>query len=135
MNLKDYLIDDVTFVLEKDGKVHTFNKRGIAPILDLLSDNKELLNQADVADRVIGKAAAMLLAKANIKSLYTVVISEHAIPVLEEYNIPYSYKEKVPYIINRTNTGMCPMEECSMSIASIDEAEEKLRARLKELAG
>lgn len=41
---------------------------------------------------------------------YADIISEYAIPVLEEKNIKYQYETKVDYIRNKDNTGMCLME-------------------------
>ena len=63
-----------------------------------------------IADKVIGKVAGSILAVAGVKEIYADVISEYAIPILEENHIQYAYKEKVKYIINQTKTGMCPME-------------------------
>ena len=41
--------------------------------------------EADVADFVIGKAAALR----KVGSIYARLISEHAIKVLDKYQIPY----------------------------------------------
>jgi hypothetical protein len=111
----------------------TSNKRGIAPILELLDTNKDFLKGAIVADKVIGKAAALLLIAGGIKELYAHIISEHAIKVLNQQNIPYDYKEKVPYIINRTQTGMCPMESQVLCLEDANEAVYVLKAALVEL--
>lgn len=47
---------------------------------------------------------------AGVKEIYADVMSEYAIPVLNENGILYEYLEKVDYIKNKDNTGMCPME-------------------------
>lgn len=65
---------------------------------------------ASIADKVIGKLAVSLLVVAGIKEVYADILSEYAIPVLEQNNIKYEYKTKVPFIINKDHTGMCPME-------------------------
>ncbi len=71
---------------------------------------KTLFNGAIIADKVIGKVAGSILTVAGVKEIYADVISEYAIPVLEENHIKYEYREKVQYIINQEKTGMCPME-------------------------
>ena len=38
------------------------------------------------------------------------MLSKFAIPVLEENNINYEYKNMVDFIQNNDKTGMCPME-------------------------
>ena len=75
-----------------------------------LGENENALKEAVIADKVIGKVAGSLLAVAGVKEIYTDVISQYAIPVLEENNVKYEYNEKVEYIINQAKTGMCPME-------------------------
>lgn len=115
-------------VVQKEEIIHTSNKNGLMPILDLYDYNKNILSNASVADKVIGKAAALLLADANIKELYADLISENAIPVLDNSNIKYIYNKKVKEIRNKDNTGMCPMEELSLRSKDADE----LIAKIKE---
>ena len=68
------------------------------------------MNHYLVADKVIGKVAASLLAVAGVKEIYAEVMSKLAIPVLEKNNIKYEFNNKVEYIKNKDNTGICPME-------------------------
>ena len=130
--LKDKLNGDVTLVISKNGEIITSRYHGVRPVLQFLSEG-DLLEDADVADRVIGKASAMLLIKGKVKSVYGQVMSEAAIQTLEAYGIPYSYGEKVPYIVNNDGTDMCPMEKTVRDIDSLEEAEIALRNKVKEL--
>lgn len=107
---------EATCAVQKDGKLFFSKEHGIKPLLDWLEE-PDFFRDATVADRVIGRAAALLLIYGGIRELYAQVISEHAARALEEYHIPFSYSEKVPYIINRTNTGMCPMEQRVLQIS------------------
>lgn len=86
-----------------------YNDR-ITDIKSILQENTNALKGAIIADKVIGKVAGSILAVAGVKEIYADVISKLAIPVLEENNIRYEYLNKVDYIVNKTNTGMCPME-------------------------
>ncbi len=97
-------------VAYKNGKIKEYYQNQIKDIKDILKEDKNALKEAVIADKVIGKVAGSILALAGVKEIYTDVISEYAIPVLEENYIKYEYKEKVKYIINQTKTGMCPME-------------------------
>ena len=134
MNPKDYLKDDITFVVLNHHQIHTSKMHGIRPVLDFLEAHSELLVNSEVADRIIGKASAMLLAKANISFLYAQVLSEAAIPILEKYAIPYEYGTLTPFIENRTKTGMCPMEETVKDIDDLDEAFIALKNKVMELS-
>lgn len=133
MSAKDYLINEITLAVEKNGRVYISGLRGIKPVLNFI-DEGNILNGASVADRIIGKASAMLLVKAGIKELYAEVLSESGEAILKKYNIPYSYGSKVEYIVNRTNTGMCPMEMTVKDIDDLNEAEVALRNKVRELA-
>lgn len=125
--------ENVTFAaITKAGAV-TSAQRGIAPIMNLLQKDVKSLQGAFVADRIIGKAAALLLIKSGITKLYAGVISRHALDVLEESDIEVEYKDYVPYIINRKGDGMCPMEECVLHTNDAQEAYELLCKKLEQL--
>lgn len=119
--------NDYTFALINGGKTFTSDKRGIAPILMLLDTSPELLKNAVIADKVIGKAAAMLLVYAGISQLHTVTISELAIDTLKNFDIQFSYENVVPQIKNRSGDGMCPMEASVMYVEKPEKAYEILK--------
>ena len=97
-------------VAYENGEIKEYYQDRIKDIKDILKENENALKGAVIADKVIGKVAGSILTVAGVKEIYTDVISEYAIPVLEENHIKYEYKEKVQYIVNQTKTGMCPME-------------------------
>lgn len=131
---KKALLDrQATFVLVNGDVMLDSHKRGVAPILDLLSDNPSALEHAVIADKVIGRAAAFLLVQGGIDALDTHLISEHAMGVLEKYDIPFTYDQKVPFIVNRDGTDMCPMEKCVLGIDDPETARDAVLTRLAEL--
>ena len=97
-------------VAYRNGEIKEYYQGRIKDIKDILKENENALKGAVIADKVIGKVAGSILALAGVIEIYTDVISEYAIPVLEENHIKYEYKEKVQYIVNQTKNGMCPME-------------------------
>lgn len=97
-------------VMFENGEIKEFYSKRVQDIVSLLKENKDSLNGAVVADKVIGKVAASLLVVAGVKEIYANTISEFAIPVLEQNDIKYEYKNRTKYIINNDKTGMCPME-------------------------
>ncbi|WFA09371.1 DUF1893 domain-containing protein [Tissierella sp. Yu-01] len=112
---KEYLLkNDLNFVIVKDGQViEESSSRGIKPIYETYKNNVKYFEGASVADRVIGKAAAMFLVSGGIKELYTDLISELAIEILENDDIVVNYSKKVPMILNRAQDDMCPIEKLS----------------------
>lgn len=97
-------------VMFKDGTIEEFYNPRVKDIVSILRENKYALKDAYVADKVIGKVAGSILTVAGVKEIYTNTISEYAVPVLENNNVKYEYKNRVEYIINNDKTGMCPME-------------------------
>lgn len=97
-------------VYYSNGVIKEYYQDRVKDIKEILHENEKALKGAIIADKVIGKLAGSLLAISGVKQIYADVISEYAIPVLKEYNIEFNYKTKVPFIINKDNTGMCPME-------------------------
>ena len=97
-------------VCYENGEIKEYYQDRITDIKNILREDSNALKGAIIADKVIGKVAGSILVVAGVKEIYTDVISEFAIPVLENNNIKYEYLKKVDYIRNKDNTGMCPME-------------------------
>ena len=111
-------------VLKKD------DRRGIGPMYDIATSERPLSDGSSLADKVIGKAAAMLAVDAGIDRLYATVISEEAEKVLSDANVEYHFKTMVPFIQNREKTGKCPMERLAGGLEFGET--EVLKERLKE---
>lgn len=114
--------ENLTLAIVKDGKLIFSSKdKGIKPLYIAATEKKEELEGSSVADRITGRAAAMLCAHGEIKQLKTGLISDNAVNVLKETNILYEYDEKTTYIKNRDKTGMCPVETLSLKANNINE--------------
>jgi hypothetical protein len=124
-------------VVAKDGAVVlTRTGRGIRPLYEIVSNPEygSLLAGAAVADKVVGKAAALLCAAARVKEVYAALLSEPAANVLAAKAIPFACGEKVPLVLNRTRTDICPIEKLAASIdtpAILLEAVAKFLARME----
>lgn len=121
-------------ILTKDGRMLESARPGVAPLTDWLQKDPELLRGASVADRVIGKAAALLMLYGGVKEVYADVISEHAALCLGERCVPFYEGERVPCIVNRTRTGMCPMEKLCLDTNLPREAYARVLRKQEELA-
>jgi len=118
--------------VKKGGKVFTSFDRGVKPLLYLLENEKGFLKGASVADKVIGKAAALLMVSGEIKEVHTGIISEPAMKVFEKHNIPFFFDTKVERIVNRKGDGLCPMETLCLDVEEPTEAFERIKAWLRE---
>ena len=93
-----------------NGEVYAFSRPGVEDLLDLYRNRRPLLKGALVADRVVGRAAASILAMAGISELYAETISRPALEMLDAMRIEVSCGKVVAYIKNRAGDGICPME-------------------------
>ena len=122
-----------TIAVVSNGEVFTSQERGVKPLLHLLTEKKGFLKGASVADKVIGKAAALLMVLGEIKEVHTLIISEPAIKVFEKYNIPCYYDKKVERIVNRTGDGLCPMETLCLDVDNPMDAFTKIKEKISKM--
>jgi len=124
--------DKLTVVLVKDGKILSKKtSRGIRPVVELVEEFGNKLQGCVLADKVIGKAAAMICAAHRIEAVFAKVISMEAKRLLDESSIEVDYEKIVPYILNRNKNGKCPMEKISESTGNYNELIKKIMAFLK----
>jgi hypothetical protein len=119
-----------TCVLCKGEIIYTSTERGIKPLLDWL-DSGINLKGFSAADKIVGKAASFLYILLEVKEVYAHVITEEAIKLLTEFGINTQYDVCVKNIINRTGTGICPMEETVRELSVPADAEKALRKKCK----
>lgn len=130
---KNLLKDKVTFAAVSEKGTYISEKRGVAPILEKIDSDPEFFVGADVADRVIGKAAAMLLEKYGAAEIYARVTSDYAIAYLKDKNVNFAYDKRVEYIINRAGTDMCPMEKSVLNVDNAEDGERLIRNKIKSM--
>lgn len=106
---------------------------GVKPIITPMRQNREFFKGKEVADTIIGKAAAMLLVLSGAKAVYGKVMSKGAVQVLKDHGIEISYETLVEYIENRAGNGMCPLEDSVKDEEDIHIAYNKIEKRIEEL--
>lgn len=120
-----------TCVLRQGDHIYQETSNGILPLLTFVEEGK--LKHSCVADKVIGKAAAMVMVYGGVKEVFALTISEHAYQYLVAHQIPVTFETKVPYIVNRHQTGMCPMEETVLHMEDEEAAYTILREKVKNM--
>ena len=126
--------NNYTFVLlNGNDTIITSNKKGIIPLMEIIQKNENLLNNSVVADKVIGKAAALLMTGFKVRALYTDLMSQKAIEVLKQSSIIYQYQKCVDYVQNRAKNGQCPMEKLTKDIFDYRIAYQRILQYYKEV--
>lgn len=118
-------------VIKENTIVKTQCDRGIGPVIRLYESG--ILKDAFVVDKIIGKAAAMVLTLGGIKGCYGVTMSASAVKWLKEHHVTVQYETCVEAIVNRTGDGICPMEQTVQEIENADIALTALREKMAEL--
>lgn len=131
---KSFLKDGATFALVGGDKVITCNRRGIAPLLEFAESGK-ILSGFSVADKIVGKAAAMLYVLMGAEEVYAEVMSRAADGVFARFGVAHSCETLVDFIVNRRGDGVCPMENAVKDITQPAQVVPVLRATLNALSG
>ena len=97
-------------VAYQNGTIKEYYQNRILDLVSILKENETALKGSTIADKVVGKVAASVMAVVGVSKLHANTLSKIAIPVLEQAGITYSYGKVVDYIKNKDKTGMCPME-------------------------
>ena len=126
--------ENYSLVIAKSEKiVFATRQSGVSGFLQAIDKfSKDDLASSFVADRVVGRAAAMLCVYCCVKAVYAVVLSETGKEVLEKNSIPFQFESLVPNILNRQKTATCPFEQIVSSISKAEEAYKKLKSCVKK---
>lgn len=124
----------LTLVIVKNGKT-IFETRGhrISGFLDAIEQLGEKLENAAVADKVAGKAVALLCVYAGITAVYAEVLSIKAKDIFTQNGITYEWKQLVDNILDEKKSDTCPFEKEATKISNPKEAYCKFRALQQKL--
>lgn len=123
-----------SLVVVRDGRM-LFSSRlpGIRSLLDALDNN--VLPGAAVADKVVGRAAAMIAVQGEVTAIHTPLLSQEAADVLTEAGILYCAEIIVPAILNKEQTGPCPIEAVTEFTVVPEKGVNAVRQYLNQMQG
>lgn len=86
----------LTLLVEREGRlVHASDRGGLKPLYEGIIEHPQLFDGAEVADRVVGLAAAYLLIHARVGRLSTPLITKDAEKALNEAGISFSSTSRI----------------------------------------
>ncbi len=125
---------DATFIVIRNGEIiHTADGRGVRPIMQLLDSKPELLRGSVIVDKIIGKAAALLLKLGDAKRVYGELMSARARDYLQTNQMRPEYGRCIDVISNRAGDGICPLERAVCDTDDPVRGREILRETIKQL--
>jgi hypothetical protein len=117
-NLNYFAGKSWSFALIKGGKIIFRSKADrLKPLIECIKKHKREMRGGAVYDKIVGRAAAILLAHAKVKEVWTPVLSEAGKRHLLEKKVKLDYLEEVESILNREENNICPMEKLSRKIS------------------
>jgi len=129
---RSLLAGDTVIAVVKGNTVLTSPLRGIAALLAYVKNGD--LDGASLADKIVGKAAALLMVLGKVKEVYAGVITEEAKAVFVRYNVPFCFSVSANKIMNRQGTDICPMENAVLNISDPQEAFDAVSEKLIALS-
>ncbi len=90
--------------------IYETNTGGLGGFLKAIKDLGKNLNKSSVADKVVGKAAALLCIYSQVKSIYAANLSESGFLTLKKQGIQFDYENLIPLVLNAKKTEQCPFE-------------------------
>ena len=121
-------------VIVRDGlMIGVGDRRGVIDLLTLSATLGPSAAGAAVADRIVGRAAALVYRAMGIKAVYAQLLSEAGETALAEGAIYYEWSERVAQILNRAHDGICPFEQAAAGVDDPAAAIPVFKARLAQL--
>lgn len=120
---------NLTLTIVKNGTVlYETNSSRISGFLTAIDQLGARLKGASAADKVAGKAVALLCVYAGISQVYAEILSKKAETVLQQNQIPYQCKQLVDTILNLNRTSVCPFEKTAEGISDPEKAYQAFKA-------
>jgi hypothetical protein len=119
----------LTLCVVKEGNV-VFEARthGVLGFMEAVEEFKDRLDGASVADRVVGKAIALLCVYANVGAVYAATVSKAAKALLGGNSVYLEWDSLVENILGADKSKTCPFEQLVDRIADPSEAYRKLKS-------
>lgn len=111
-----FLKGGLTLIVEdRTGRViYESKERGLRPLMECVEAHLAEMEGGTVRDKVVGRAAALLLSYAKVSSVYVEVASEGALEHLAKAGIKTEVETViVPAILNEQKSDVCLMEKLS----------------------
>lgn len=119
----------LTLSIAKNGEIiFECSSRGISGFLEAIEKLGEKLEDASVADTIVGEAIALLCVYAKVRNVYAITLSKGAKTIFEKYMVYHEWESLVKNIMDADKRGKCPFEKLAAEISNPREAYKRLKA-------
>jgi hypothetical protein len=121
---------NLSLVIAKNGKLlFETESHGIGDLLKAIQQLRRKMNCSSVADRIVGRAAALLFAYSGVHAVFAIIISESGTEILKSNHIFYEFERWVPCVLDPKRIDVCPFEKLVAEFSNPKEAYGELKAR------
>lgn len=119
---------ELSLVLVKNSKlIFETKKVGLRGFLQAIEEYSDALTEASVADKIIGKAAALLCVYSKVEAAFAITLSQGGLEILKSHHIRIEFENLTTTILNLGKTDQCPFEKLVENIAEPKRAYEKIK--------
>jgi hypothetical protein len=121
-------------ILKNNKRLYQSTREGMLPLYQAISElSGAQLENTIIVDKIVGKAAALLISYIQAKVVYCSLLSIRGKTVLENQGISFFYEELTPEIINRYGTDICPFEKAVLDVEDPQTGYLRIQAKLQQL--
>jgi hypothetical protein len=126
----------LNLMILKDGVIAFSSAgKGISPLLEAVETlGLGQLAGSMVVDRVVGKAAALIMGYFKAACVYTEVLSRRGAASLDACGISCCTEEIIEEVLNKDGTDICPFEKAVLNIENPAEGYHILKKTMKRLS-
>ena len=124
----------LTLAIAKNGRViYETDAHRISGFMRAIDTLGTQLCGASIADKVVGKALALLCVYAGIREVYAEVLSKKAQELFDQNQITCQWLQMVENVLDLNKTGVCPFEKAASEITNPDESYGVFKALLDKM--
>jgi len=116
-------------ITKNSGVLFETKSHGISGLLKAIKQLQNNMAGSSVADRIVGRAAALLLIYSGVVAVFAVTASDGGIEVLKNNHVFHEFRRRVPYILDSKRMDVCPFEKLVAKFSEPKEAYDELKAR------
>jgi len=112
-----------SLMIYKDGRlIFQSASKGIRPHLEAIEDHGEALRGTLMVDKIVGRAAALLILYSEAAEVHAQVLSRPGKQVLDQHGLAIMYEELVDHIKMKDGNIYCPFERMVQDVSDPAEA-------------
>jgi hypothetical protein len=111
------------------------SSKGIRPHLEAIEQLGDTLHGSVMADKIIGRAAALLILHSGAAEAHAALVSTPGRQVLEQHGLKFTYAQETPHIKMQDGRIYCPFEAMVQGISDPAEAYRAITEKMRALRG